>query len=650
MFQRFRFAGSCLRRHAPFNAASLLPGSIIVLIVLAGAAVGVPQSPQTPAYENVLARSDAMIPMRDGVRLYTEILAPRHADGPLPILFERTPYGVLDDEHGIARGVAGLDALVRDGYILVFQDIRGRYKSEGQFVMQRKPRADRTDPHAVDESTDAFDTIAWLITNVSGNDGRVGMLGLSYGAWLTTMAALDPHPALKAAVEQASPADMFLGDDFHHNGAFRLSYGFEYAARMETGKTQVFFSFDRADTFDWFLKLGPLSNVNAQVFHGEKPTWNDFVEHPNYDAFWQRQAFAPYLARPTVPMLNVAGWWDQEDFYGPQKIYELLEKHDTDRRNYFVAGPWNHGGWGRGAGDRLGPIQFGSNTGEYFRDRIQASWFAHWLKGRGPLPVAEAVTFQTGSNVWQQFDAWPPRSGVEPKALYFRADERLSYDRPSAPDGADRAYDAYLSDPANPVPYRHRPINATYGAGPGWATWLIEDQRFVDHRPDVLSWATDPLTEPLRITGDIVAHLFAATSGTDSDWIVKLIDAYPERAMQDPAMRGYELIIADEVLRGRFRNRFEHPEPIVANEVTPYTIDLHTNNHEFSVGHRVMVQVQSTWFPLIDRNPQTFVPNIFKAAASDYRSATQRIYRSVRYPSHITLPVVSVPTGSRSRR
>jgi putative CocE/NonD family hydrolase len=624
------------------SACNVLCGFVAAIVVFVCVAASVPQSPQVPAYAELLTRSEAMIPMRDGVRLYTEIFTPRRANGAVPILFERTPYGVVDDEHGIARGVNGLDTMIRDGgYIVVFQDIRGRYKSEGQFVMQRKPRTDRNDPRAIDESTDAYDTIAWLIANAKGNDGSVGMLGLSYGGWLTTMAALDPHPALKAAVEQASPADMFLGDDFHHNGAFRLSYGFEYAARMETGKTQVFFTFDRFDTFDWFLTLGPLSNVNAQYFHGEKPTWNDFVDHPDYDAFWRRQAFAPYLTRVTVPMLNVAGWWDQEDFYGPQKIYELLEKHDPDHRNYFVAGPWNHGGWGRGAGDRLGPVQFGSNTSEYYRDTIQAPWFDHWLKGRGALPVDEALTFQTGSNVWQKFDAWPPRQGVEPKALYFRADEHLSFEPPSVSAAPERAYDFYVSDPAHPVPYRHRPVNATYGAGPGWTTWLIEDQRFVDHRPDVLSWATDSLTEPLRITGDIVAHLFAATSGTDSDWIVKLIDVYPEHDTQDPAMRGYQLIIADEVLRGRFRNGFERPEPIAANEVIPYTIDLHTNNHEFSAGHRVMVQVQSTWFPLIDRNPQTFVPNIFKAAASDYRQATQRIYRSASYPSHITLPVTT---------
>jgi putative CocE/NonD family hydrolase len=624
-------------------------GVCVTLIALVSAVFGAQQSPQPPDYAALFTRSEAMIPMRDRVRLYTEIYTPTRAAGPLPILFERTPYGVLDDEQGVARAVRGFDELIRDGYILVFQDIRGRYKSDGQFVMQRQPRADRNDRLAIDEGTDAFDTIDWLIKNVNGHNGRVGMLGLSYGAWLTTMAALDPHPALRAAAEQASPADMFLGDDFHHNGAFRLSYGFEYAARMETGKTQVFFTFDRADTFDWFLRLGPLSNVNARYFHGEKPTWNDFVEHPNYDAFWKRQAFAPYLTRVTVPMLNVAGWWDQEDFYGPMKIYELLERHDTQHQNYVVAGPWNHGGWSRGTGDRLGPIEFGSNTSAYYREKIQAAWFAYWLHDRGSLPVTEALMFQTGSNQWQQFDAWPPSRGITSKNLYFRADEHLSFERPASASAAETAYDSYVSDPAHPVPYRHRPVNATYGTGPGWTTWLLEDQRFVDHRPDVISWATDTLSERLDVTGDIVAHLFASTSGTDSDWIVKLIDVYPESYPQDPKMAGYQLIVADEVLRGRFRTSVEKPEPVVANQVTPYTIDLHSNNHAFLPGHRVMVQVQSTWFPLIDRNPQTFVPNIFQAAAADYRPATQRIYRSARFPSHVTLPIVSASSNGTIR-
>ena len=614
------------------------PLAVLLLIVLASG--GVPRHAQTPARPDTAAlfdRTDAMVPMRDGVRLYTEILVPKAIAQPLPILVTRTPYGVLDDDHGIPGGMRIYDELVRDGYIFVFQDIRGRYKSEGQFVMQRPPRANRADPKAVDESTDAYDTIDWLLKNVHGHNGRVGMLGISYGGWLTTMAMLDPHPALKAVAEQASPADMFLGDDFHHNGAFRLSYGFEYATMMETGKENYSFKFDRADTYDWYLRLGPLGNVNRRYLHEKVPSWNDFVSHPDRDGFWQRQAFAPYLTRVTVPTLNVAGWWDQEDFYGPMKIYELLEAHDTARHNYVVAGPWNHGGWARGQGDRLGAIAFGSDTSAYYREHIQAPWFAYWLKDRGELPVKEALMFQTGSNQWRQYDAWPPRAGIAEKPLYFREDGRLSFDKPTA---VTRAFDSYVSDPAHPVPYRHRPIGPTYPGG-GWPTWLVEDQRFVDQRPDVVSWETEPLAADLVVTGDIVAHLFASTTGTDSDWVVKLIDVYPEDYAADPAMAGYQLMIADEVFRGRFRKSFVTPEAIVPNQVTAYTIDLHTNDHAFLKGHRVMVQVQSSWFPIIDRNPQTFVPNIFNATAADYRAATQRVFRSAAYPSHVMLPVAA---------
>ncbi len=621
----------------------LLPGSLLALALLATLvppARFVRAQAPPPDFSNRLTRTEAMIPMRDGVRLYTEILVPKDADEPLPFLVTRTPYGVLDDDHAVATGMRSYQELLHEGYIFVFQDIRGRYKSEGTFVMQRPPRRDRQSRTAIDESTDAYDTIEWLLNNVKGHNGRAGMLGISYGGWLTTMATLDPHPALKAVAEQASPADMFLGDDFHHNGAFRLSYGFEYATMMETGKTNYSFKFDGPDTYDWYLKLGPLSNVNRRYLHEKVPTWNDFVAHPSYDGFWQYQAFAQHLTRVTVPILNVAGWWDQEDFYGPIAIYDRLERFDTDHKNYIVSGPWNHGGWARAEGDHLGPVKFGSDTSLYYRERIQAPWFAYWLKDRGELPLTEALMFETGSNRWQRFDLWPPKTGVATRELYMHADRELSFDAPAAQESATRAYDAYVSDPANPVPYRHRPIGPTY-PGPGWPTWLVEDQRFVADRPDVFTWTTEPLAEDVSIAGDIVAHLFASTTGTDADWIVKLIDAYPERYPDDPAMNGYQLMIADEVFRARFRRSFERPEPIVANQVTPYTIDLHTNSHAFLKGHRIMVQVQSTWFPLIDRNPQTFVPNIFSARAADYRKATQRIFRSPKYPSHVTLPVVA---------
>lgn len=588
----------------------------------------------------LFTKMDAMIPMRDGVHLHTEIYVPKNASGPLPFLITRTPYGTNDDEKGYSRLFNIYQEMIPGGYIFVMQDIRGRYKSEGKFVMQRPPR-DRRDPNSIDEGTDTYDTIDWLVKNVPKNNSRAGLLGISYGGWLTAMALLEPHPALKAVSEQASPADMFLGDDFHHNGAFRLSYGFEYAAMMETGKTNFIFHFDKYDTYEWYLALGPLGNVDKNYLHGQLPTWEDFVNHPNYDSFWQKQAFYPYLKNMhlTVPDLNVAGWWDQEDFYGPVKIYETLEKHDTDHLNYLVVGPWNHGGWSHGDGNSLGRVQFGSATSKYFRGNVEAKWFAYWLKGKGSVPFHKALTFQTGSNKWVAFDAWPPKTNVTSKKLYFRSGSGLSFDAPQQ-TGA-KAFDSYISDPVHPVPYRHRPIEETYGPGSHWYTWLVEDQRFVDSRPDTVSWATSALDHDVCVAGDIVAHLYASTTGSDSDWVAKLIDVYPENYAADPSMGGYELMIADEVFRGRFRDGFEKPEAIVPNHVTPYTIDLHTNDHCFLKGHRVMVQVQSTWFPIIDRNPQKFVPNIFKAEVSDYIKTTQRIYRSRQYPSNVEVPVVN---------
>ncbi len=581
-------------------------------------------------------KTDVMIPMRDGIRLHTEIYVPKKSADRLPFLITRTPYGQSLDKDGMNRALESYADLAQDGYIFVFQDIRGRYKSDGQFVMLRKPR-DKRDPKAIDESTDAYDTVEWLLKNVPNNNGRAGQLGVSYPGWLTVMAMIDPHPALKAVSEQASPADMYLGDDFHHNGAFRLSYGLEYSTRMETTKEQFAFDFDRFDTFDWYLRLGPLANFNKKYLHGKTPTWNDFVEHPNYDEFWKRQGVVPYLQQCTVPNLNVAGWWDQEDFYGPLKIYETLEKIDSGHLDYLVVGPWNHGGWSRGPGRSLGKIDFGSDTGKYYREKIQAPWFAYWLKDKGKLEMGEAVTFQTGSNKWESYDEWPPRKGFERRKLYFQGSGALSFEAPSSDAVTD--FDSYVSDPAHPVPYRHRPIEATYGGASGWAPWLVEDQRFVHERPDVLSWETETLQNDLVIAGDIVAHLFASTTGTDGDWIVKLIDVYPEKGQKDPQMNGYQLMIANEVLRGRFRNGFEKPEPVTPNQVTPFTIGLHSNNHAFLAGHRVMVQVQSTWFPLIDRNPQKFVSNIFLATESDFQKAAQKIYRSKKFPSNVELPV-----------
>ena len=585
-------------------------------------------------YASLFEKREVMIAMRDGVKLHTEIYTPKNAAEALPMLMNRTPYGISSAGGGISGMIYRYADMVPDGYIFVFQDIRGRYGSEGKFVMLH-PIHDASDANGVDESTDTYDTIDWLVKNVPHNNGRVGLDGISYDGFLVTMGMIHPHPALKAASEQACMGDTWLGDDFFHNGAFRLSYAFEYAPLLETSTENYSFPFDRFDVYDFYLRLGGLANANAKYFDGKIPSWNEFVAHPNYDEFWKRHAVAYGLKEPTVPNLNVAGWWDQEDFFGPTATYERLEKSDTKKLNYLVAGPWNHGGWGNGPGKSLGAIPFGSDTGVYFRQKIEAPWFAYWLKDKGQLPLKEALLFQTGRDTWTAFDSWPPRE-AKTRALYFRENGALSFE---APSDAGESFDSYLSDPAHPVPYRHRPVDMTYPQDhPGsWYTWLVQDQRFVDERPDVLTWQTGALSDDVTLTGRVTAKLFASTTGSDADWVVKLIDVYPEKFPQDWKLSGYELMIADEIFRGRFRNSFEKPEAIRPNEVTPFAIDLHTANHVFKKGHRIMVQLQSTWFPLYDRNPQKFVPNIFEAKDADYQAATHKVYRSKKFSSRVEI-------------
>jgi uncharacterized protein len=611
------------------------PVLAILLIVFSSLSFAQARNDDSEITTNIkFKRSEVMIPMRDGVRLHAVILAPEKSKEPLPFLMQRTPYGV---DGRTSDGVnAAFPELVQDGYIFVFQDIRGRYKSEGEFVMARPPRSNKTDPKSFDESTDTYDTIDWLVKNIPNNNGRVGVFGISYPGWTTVMAQFDPHPALKCVSPQAAMGDVWMGDDFFHNGAFRLSYGFEYAVSMESTKDGFFFEHDRYDTYDWYLKLGPLANVNKKYLMGKIPTWNDYVAHPSYDQFWQQRALATHINKVTVPTLNVIGWWDQEDYYGPMKVYEALEKYDTNNQNFVVIGPWNHGGWARGKGDHLGKIQFGSATGRHYNYNIQRPFFAQHLKGKGTIKLPEATTFQTGSNEWKAHAAWPPKQGYGARNLYLQADGKLSFNPPTT----NGAFDEYISDPKHPVPYRARPIQATYHPqGSDWRTWLVEDQRFVHNRPDVLSWESDVLTEDLTITGQILVKLFASTSGSDSDWVVKLIDVYPEEWPQDMKMSGNQLMVASEILRGRYRNSFEKPEAITPNEVTKYDFDIRWADHTFKKGHRMMVQIQSTWFPLYDRNPQKFVENIFKASESDYQPATQRVFRSPQHPTHLILPV-----------
>ncbi|MGA7054190.1 MAG: CocE/NonD family hydrolase [Mycobacterium sp.] len=532
--------------------------------------------------------------------------------------------------------------LIADGYIFALQDSRGRGDSGGEFVTGG-PMRNRSQLRATDPSTDAYDSIDWLVKHVTGNNGKVGTLGISYGGFLVTRALVDPHPALKAASPQATCVDMFVGDDWHHNGAFRLSYSFDWIAAMEAerapGSESALSALTRHDSYEQFLALGPLSNVNKLLFHGVAPSWNAFAQHPNLDDFWTKEmcGVLPYVQPVKVPTLLVAGYFDAEDFYGPLELYKKFESEDPKHLVRLVIGPWYHGSWSRSPEGRLlGRIDFGQDTSRWFRDHVQAPWFAYWLKGRGSLDLPPVLAFRTGENRWERYESWPPQP-VSERKLYLRAGGELSFDAPPAASG-DAPHDDYTSDPAKPVPYYPRPITDE-----DWPTWQVADQRFVDGRPDVLTYESEPLTEDLTVSGNPIAHLFAASSGSDSDWVVKLIDVYPENYQPDPSLRGFQLMLAGEVLRGRYRNSFEKPEALVPGEIFPYAIELRDRNHTFKAGHRIMVQIQSTWFPVIDRNPQRYVPSIYEAVESDFRTAVQSIYRSAKYPSYVALPVNTRP-------
>jgi hypothetical protein len=570
---------------------------------------------------------EVLIPMRDGVRLHASLFTPGGAHDALPILMTRTPYGV--------PGCPFNGRFPDDGYIRVLEDIRGRSPSQGVFIMNR-PNREPGDSGATDESTDTWDTVEWLIHNVPANNGRVGIVGVSYPGWLAEEPLIGPHPAVKAVSPQAPMTDTWMGDDFFHQGAFRQSYGFEYSWGMESdmvGAGEV--PITRHDAYDWYLSFPSLKALTEATGAMRIPTWRRFVEHPAYDSVWQRRAFQLVVRQLTVPTLTVGGFWDQEDLFGPQATYRALERLDSTGLNHLVIGPWSHGQWGGAGGEQLGNVHWGSATSDTFRLRMQAPWFAYWLKGQGDGRFPKAQLFDGGALAWRSFDAWPPREAM-PKGLYFHADGVLSFDPPAERSGFDR----YVSDPAHPVPYRPRPVEVTYSRGSRWARWMTEDQRFVDGRPDVLTWQTGPLTEDVTIAGEVVARLFALTTGSDADWVVKLIDVFPDSMAAHPEMGGYELMVAGDIMRGRYRQSWEHPAAIPPGVVEPYTVDLHYQLYTFRKGHRIMVQVQSTWFPLYDRNPQTFVPNIFEAPASAYRAETHQIYRTATQPSRVEVMVL----------
>ncbi len=578
-----------------------------------------------PAY----GKSEAMIPVRDGARLHVVILRPLGSEKSgekLPFLMQRTPYGA---DQVTPEGIKERKPeLVASGYIFVFADIRGRYKSEGQFVMNRAIVAHRSKTD-VDETTDTRDTIDWLLKNIPNNSGKVGVYGVSYPGFLAAMAGIDAHPAVKAISPQAPMTNVWLGDDFFHNGAFRETYGFDYAQQLEGQKTDVRVQ-SNEDTYDFFLRNVNFAGAANAAGIGALPTATRFLNEPSYTAFWQAMAVEQRQTKVEVPTLEVGGYWDQEDMWGPQAEYAALKPHDAKHEVFLVLGPWNHGGWSTAAKD-LGPIDFGVATGDEYRERFEAPFFEFYLKGRPGFALQDTASFRTGVNKWQRYEAWPPQKDFTAKKLYLAADRKLTQAPPTGTYDVKAA--AYIANPADPIPYRHRPIQPTYGEGSTWRTWLAEDQRFVSERKDLANFETAPLDHDVTVTGDVEADLFAATTGTDSDWIVKLIDVYPDDA---PApMAGYQLMIAEEIFRGRYRKSFQQAEPVTPGEVNEYRWSLHGADHTFLKGHRVMVEVQSSWFPLYDRNPQTFVPNIMSAPADAYKAQTISIFGSEKYPSHL---------------
>jgi len=607
----------------------------------------------TPAGESFdYTRREVMIPMRDGVKLHTVILVPRGA-ARAPILLTRTPYNASDQTSHTASPHLGpllhgydnaTDTIVEGGYVRAVQDIRGKYGSEGDYVMTR-PLHGPLNPTPVDESTDAWDTIDWLVKNVPETNGRVGILGISYDGFLPLMALVNPHPALKAAAAMNPMVDGWRGDDWFHNGAFRqqnLPYVYEQEATRSNEQKWWTGFFDDYDLYLQAVSAGALGRAHGMQQLG---FFRKLLEHPAYDGFWREQAMDRILAAQplTVPVMLVHSLWDQEDIYGAPAVYAALKPRDTAGDKVFlVMGPWHHA-QEIGDGSTLGALRFGSDTALYFRREVLRPFLDRFLQEDAPrAEVAPVTAYETGTNVWRRLPAWPlgcaSGCAVAPTPLYLTAGLKLGYDPPAA---GQAEFEEYVSDPAKPVPYRARPIQpVAYGAGMTWPQWLVDDQREASGRPDVLSFVSEVLREPLKIAGQPVANLVASTSGTDSDWVVKLIDVYPPQVAAEPAMGGYELMVSADILRGRYRESLETPKPLAAGVPLLYRFALPTAHHVFLPGHRLMVQVQSSWFPLYDRNPQTFVPSIFDAPPADYRKAVQRVHHAPGRESFVELPLV----------
>ncbi len=587
-------------------------------------------------------KTEHQIPMRDGKRLFTVVYSPKDTSQTYPMLMQRTPYGSGPYGAEVYKGALGPSPLfVPEGYIFVYQDVRGTFMSEGEFEDVRPFIPNKKSNADIDEASDAFDTIEWLVKNIPNNNGRLGIGGISYPGFYAATALHEPHPALKAASPQAPIADWFIGDDDHHNGAYFLNESFNFIMTFGMPRPQPTtnqgrnFSHGTTDGYKFFLELGSLANVNKRYLKGEHKYWNDVVKHGNYDEFWQSRSVLPHFKKVTPAVLTVGGWFDAEDLYGPLHIYQAIEKNNPRTNNSLVMGPWSHGGWARGTGDSLGNVRFDAKTADWFRENVELKFFNFYLKDKGELKLPEAMAFRTGSNEWKSYDEWPPKD-AQARSLYLQAGSRLSFE---APTQSSSEFDEYVSDPAKPVPYTNE-ISINRNAG-----YMIEDQRFAARRPDVLTYQTEALKEDMTMAGPMVADLFVSTTGTDADFVVKLIDVYPDNAPNNSPlggqvrMGGFQMLVRGEVMRGKFRNSFSKPEAFTPGKTAEVKFDLQDVNHTFKAGHRIMIQVQSSWFPLVDRNPQKFV-DIYNAADSDFQKATHRVFHSAKLSSHLKVGVV----------
>jgi putative CocE/NonD family hydrolase len=588
-----------------------------------------------------MTKQEVYITMRDGVRLFTSFYVPKDTSRTYPILLRRTPYDIEPGGEDRFNQALRFDAgLVEDGYIFAFQDVRGRYMSEGEYMDVRPYNPDKRSENDIDENSDTWDTIDWLVKNVPHNNGRVGMSGVSYPGFYATMSLPNAHPALKAVSPQAPVTNWFIGDDFHHNGAFFLMDAFSFYSSFgrprpePTRRGQPGFQWPNQDNYEFFLELGPIKNVETLYFGDSISFWPDLMSHPNYDAFWKARNPLPYLRDIKPAVLTVGGLFDAEDLWGPLHVYGAIESQSPPTTsNRLLMGPWSHGQWGYDEGEHLGNVHWGTATGEFYKE-VERQFFDYYLKDEGTMDLAEATVFDTGADEWLRFDSWPPQD-VADRTLYFHEDGRLSFSPPTTRD----SYDEYVADPMRPVPYTedvHLRRTREY---------MTDDQRFAARRPDVMVYESDVLTEPVTLTGPIVADLFVSTTGTDADYVVKLIDVFPDSLRDYPTndksvpMAGYQMLVRGEILRGRFRNSFERPEPFVPGQVTSVHFQLPAVMHTFEPGHRIMVQVQNSWFPLVDRNPQTFV-NIYEADDEDFQIATHRIYHDARHPSGVKVSVL----------